>query len=102
MIEHAVARHAAIGMAMRPGESRAGGGQRLESEALQESRAAHIPGIGNDEAAGLVQPVKRATFIGDAGTNVGHAELLNVFVVGHCARDRGSAHLRLPHTLIGY
>src|ERR1700736_2659727 len=73
MIEHPVARHAAVTMAMRPRESGAGGGERLEAEALQVACASHVPGIGNDEAPCLVQFVKCAALIGNAGSDVGHA-----------------------------
>src|SRR5216683_6541555 len=73
MIEHPVARHAAVAVAMRPRESGAGGGERLEAEALQVACASHVPWIGNDEATRLVQFVKCAALIGNAGTDVGHA-----------------------------
>src|SRR6266481_9425458 len=73
MIEHAVARHAAVPVAMRPCESGAGGGERLEAETLQVACASHVPWVGNDEASCLVQFVKCAALVGNAGTDVGHA-----------------------------
>ena len=74
MIQHPIPGHAAVAVTMRPRESGAGGGQRLETDTLQIAGAAHIPRIRNDEAAALVQAMKCAAFIGDAGTNMRHAE----------------------------
>src|SRR5882757_5175340 len=91
MIEHPVARHAAVPMAMRPRESGAGGGERLEAEALQVACASHIPWIRNGEASCLVQFVKGAALIGDAGADVGHALLLET-IHGYCARDGELVH----------
>src|ERR1700693_2272494 len=103
MIEHPVARHAAVPMAMRPCESGAGGGERLEAEALQIACASHVPWIGNDEASCLVQFVKGAALVGDAGADVGHALLLES-IHGYCARGGELVHaaehlrtLRLSH-----
>src|SRR5258708_27135208 len=86
MIEHPVARHPAVPVAMRPRESGAGGGERLEAEALQVACASHVPWVGNDEASCLVQFVKCATLVGNAGTDVGHALLLKEVFGGYCAR----------------
>jgi len=72
MIQHPIAGHSAISMAVRPCEAGAGGGQRLEADTLQIAGAANIPWIGNYEAAALVQAMKGAAFIGDAGTNMRH------------------------------
>src|SRR6476646_2367114 len=44
-----------------------GRGQRLEAEALEIARAAGIPRIGNDEAAGFVKFAKGFAFVGGAG-----------------------------------
>src|SRR5882757_8915324 len=92
MIEHPVARHAAVPMAMRPRECRAGGGERLEAEALQVACASHIPWIRNGEASCLVQFVKGAALIGDAGADVGHALLLREAFPSYCARDGELVH----------
>src|SRR6266404_4664697 len=106
MIEHAVARHAAVPVAMRPCESGAGGGESLEAEALQVARTAHVPGVGKDEASRLVQFVKGATLVGNAGADMGHATVpqLDVRDQGRircllCARRRTRApRIRsLPH-----
>ena len=48
----------------RIGKAGAGGRQRLEAETLQIARAADVPRIGNDEAAGLVQLAEGAAFLG--------------------------------------
>src|ERR1700722_1369494 len=76
MIQLPVPRHAAIAMTMRPGKSRTRGGQGLEAQGLKIARAAHIPGVRNDEAAVLMQAMKCAPLIGDARANVWHANLL--------------------------
>ena len=65
MREHLVAALRAVGVALRVGVAGTGGRQRLEAEALQIARAADIPRIGNDEAAGLVQLAKRLALFGD-------------------------------------
>ena len=56
-----------IGKALAEGETGAGRGKRLEAEALQIARAAHVPRVGNDETAGLVKLAEGAAFLGDGG-----------------------------------
>src|SRR3974390_1687450 len=92
MIEHPVAGHAAVGVTVRPRESRAGGGERLDAEALKIAGAAHVPRIGDDETTRFMQPVKCAALVGNAGTYVVHALLLGDAVRGYCARDGALAH----------
>lgn len=70
MGQHLIERHGAVGPSRRPGEARAGGGERLEAEALQVARAADIPRIGHDEAAGLMEPAKLRAFFGDWNRHV--------------------------------
>src|ERR1700694_4818328 len=102
MIEHPVARHPAIPMAVRPGESGAGGGERLEAEALQKARASHVPGIGKDEASCLVQLVKCAALVGDTGADVGHASTpqrgvrLILIPIVHAAENSRTSRRELP------
>ena len=43
--------HVVVRPAQRPGEARAGGGERRETELGQEAGAADVPGVGDDEAA---------------------------------------------------
>ena len=57
------------------GVAGAGRRQRLEAEALQIARAADIPRIGNDEAAGLVQFAKRLALVGGGRTGGRHGTL---------------------------
>jgi hypothetical protein len=76
--ERHVARNGAIGSAARPGEAGARGGERLEAEALQETRASHVPRVRNDEAAGLVQLSKGATLVGAGGSIDGHRGVLTL------------------------
>jgi hypothetical protein len=46
--------HAVVAAPQRPGEARAGGGQGGEAEPLEKAGAADVPGVGDNEAAGLV------------------------------------------------
>ena len=66
MRQHSVARHRAVGIALREGIAGARGrGQRLEAEMLQIACGADVPRIGNDEAAGLVQLAEGAALVGN-------------------------------------
>src|SRR5215831_14526610 len=62
--KHVLARHATICGAARPGKSRAGGGERLEAQALQVAHGADVPGVGNNEASLLVQAPKGSALFG--------------------------------------
>jgi hypothetical protein len=66
-----VAGDAVVGRAVRPREAGAGGGQRLEAQALQVARAARVPGVGDHEAAGLMQRGEGAALVGDVGAHAG-------------------------------
>ena len=70
MREHVVARHRRVGEAARERETRARGGKRLEAQMLQIACGADVPRIGNDEAAGRMQLVKRGALFGDGGHEV--------------------------------
>lgn len=76
VIEHPVARHRAVPMAVRPREAGTRRGQRLEALSLQIARTAHIPRVRDQEAAALVQSMERAPLVGDAGADVGHERIL--------------------------
>src|ERR1700676_3566818 len=80
-------------MAVRPGKSGAGGGERLEAEPLQIARAADVPGVGNDEASGLVQSVKRAALVGNAGTNVRHVSSSGEIPIVHATENSRTSRL---------
>src|SRR5205814_2188223 len=60
--QHLLERDPGVAAAAGPGEAGAGGGERREAKLLQVAGAARIPGIGNDEAAALVQLAKRRAF----------------------------------------
>ena len=62
-----VQRDLVVAPAQRPGEPRAGGGERGEAEPGEDARAAEVPGIGDHEAAGLVQVAEAVDSIGDFG-----------------------------------
>src|SRR3954447_6874254 len=49
--------------ATRPGKAGAGGCECGEAEACQHTSTPNIPWIGNDEAAGLMQPSERVDFM---------------------------------------
>jgi hypothetical protein len=66
MTQHLVAADAVIRPRLTPGKARAGGGQRLEAEALQQHGRAGIEGIRHDEAAAFMQAAEGGTFIGEA------------------------------------
>ena len=53
------------------GVAGAGGRQRLEAEALEIARAADVPRIGNDEAAGLRAACGTCAFVGGRRTGAG-------------------------------
>src|ERR1043166_5809801 len=72
MGERQVAAELTIGKTLSEGEASAGGGERLEAEALKITRGADVPRIGNDETSGLVELAKGAAFVGDAGAGGGH------------------------------
>jgi hypothetical protein len=55
----------AVGKTLRMGVAGAGRRQRLEAQALQIARAADVPRIGNDEAAGLVQLAEGLALVGN-------------------------------------
>src|SRR6202790_3107965 len=80
-------------MAVRPGKSGAGGGERLEAEPLQIARAADVPGVGNDEASGLVQSVKRAALVGNAGTDVRHVSSSGEIPIVHATENSRTSRL---------
>src|ERR1700681_2282936 len=82
-------------MAVRPGKSGAGGGECLEAEPLQVACAADVPGVGNDEASGLVQSVKRAALVGNAGTDVRHLNSSGEIPIVHATENS-----RTPRLLI--
>ena len=67
MRQHHVARHVAVGIALRMRKAGTGGRQRLEAEPLQIAGAADVPRIGNDEAAGFMQAAEDTAFIGGRG-----------------------------------
>ena len=67
MRERVVDRDAVVGPPERPCEARAGRGERWKPELRQQPRAADIPGIRNDEAAGLVKLTKGCATVGDGG-----------------------------------
>ena len=55
MIDHLVQRRATVRAAQREGETRAGGGERLEAQGLERPGRAGIPRVGDDEGLALVQ-----------------------------------------------
>ena len=55
----------AVSAAHRPGHAGAGGGERLEAKMLQDLRRADVPGIGQHEAAALVQLAERRALVAD-------------------------------------
>ena len=57
------------------GVAGAGRRQRLEAEALQIARAADVPRIGDDEAAGLVQFAEGLALVGGGRTGGWHETL---------------------------
>src|SRR5215831_12927042 len=63
MLQHHGARDLAIGIALRPGIAGTGGGQGFEAQAGEHPRGAHVPRIGNNEAALLMQVAKRGALI---------------------------------------
>ena len=67
MRERLVHRDAVVGPPERPCEARAGRGNRWKPELRQQPRAADIPGIRNDETAGLVKLTKGCATVGDGG-----------------------------------
>ena len=67
---------AAVGRAVRPRAAGARGRQRLEAELLQVARGTGVPGVGNDEAARLVQPPERAAALGVSRGVGGHGQNL--------------------------
>ncbi len=73
--EHIVHRLPAIRITLRMGMTGAGGRQRLEAEALEIARAADIPRIGNDEAAGLVQRAEGLALVGGGRAGRRHGKL---------------------------
>ena len=60
-------RYLVVAPAQRPGKSGAGGGERGKAELGEQAGAAEVPRIGDDEAAGLVQPAERPAPFGGAG-----------------------------------
>ncbi len=65
MDEHEVKRHRAIGVTLRVGEPGTRGGQGLEAETGEISRAAGVPGIWDDEAAALMKDPERVALVDD-------------------------------------
>ncbi len=88
MGEHLVHGLVAVGVALRMGVAGTGGGQRLEAETLQIARAAHAPGIGDDEAAGLVQLAEGAAFFGNDGNGAGHGVNSSMEAIARACHDR--------------
>src|ERR1700719_1942801 len=75
MLKYSCARQPVIRPALRPGETRARGRERLESQALQVAGAAHVPRIRNDETPGLVQLSESLPLVGDGKPRLSHANL---------------------------
>src|SRR5262249_51108589 len=73
--QHVVDRLRAVGVALRMGVARAGRRQRLKTESLKITCAAHVPRIGNDEAAGLVQLAEGPALVGSGRTGGRHGKL---------------------------
>jgi hypothetical protein len=63
MGQHILQRNAVVGPAERPGEARAGRGNRLEAEMRERFRRADIDGIGDHETAALVQLAEMDAFV---------------------------------------
>src|SRR5215510_8439384 len=100
VFEHQVARHRAVGIALREGKAGAGRGERLEAERLQVTRAANVPGIGNDEAAALMQLAEGLALVGDArhGALV-YSSMAVPWLAG--LRHALELHRRLEHHALG-
>src|SRR6266403_6158282 len=75
MLKYSCARQPVIRPALRPGETRARGRERLESQALQVAGAAHVQRIRNDETPGLVQLSESLPLVGDGRPRLSHANL---------------------------
>ena len=91
MRQHPLQPDAVVGQRQGPGIAGAGGGQRLEARLLQPDGRARVPGIGNDEAAGLMQPAEGGAAIGDGN---GHGE--GSFLESGGDYSRGKARLAAP------
>ena len=72
MRQHLIAALRAVGIALRMGVARARRRQGFEAQALQIARAADIPRIGNDEAAGFVKLTESLPLVGGRWTGPGH------------------------------
>ena len=92
MRQHPLQPDAVVGERQGPGIAGAGGGERLEPRLLQPDRRARIPGIGDDEAAGVMQPVEGGAAIGDGS---GHDEN-SFFRTEGADYSRGKARLAAP------
>ena len=63
MFQHHIASNRSIGFSQRKSKSRASRGQRFKSQRLQQSRAARVPWIGDDECpVALMQCAKCLSF----------------------------------------
>ena len=74
MRQHLIAALRAVGIALRMGLARARRRQCFEAQALQIARAADIPRIGNDEAAGFVKLMEGLPLVGGRWTVRGHGK----------------------------
>src|SRR5580692_5440454 len=84
MGEYVVAALGAVGITFRMRMAGAGRRQRLEAQALQVARAADVPRIGNDEAAGFVKLMKSLALVGGGWTRARHGNLRDVAVGQAC------------------
>ncbi len=97
MRQHLVARLRAVGIAHRMGVAGAGGGQRLEAEALKIARAADVPRIGNDEAAALVRnsrKVLRLSAVDGRADGMENSRRMEMMNACHGRPRGGTAHFR--------
>src|SRR6202035_1681611 len=78
MGEYVVAALGAVGITFRMRMAGAGRRQGLEAKALQVSRTADVPRIGNDEAAGFMKLMKSLALVGCGWTRARHGNLRDV------------------------
>ena len=75
MIADVIDGDAVVRLAHGPGETGAGGSQRLEAEMLQRFGAADVEGIGDDEAAGLVELPEGGALVSSCQHDLSHVVL---------------------------
>src|SRR5207253_2333876 len=64
---HVVHGQTAIRVALCMRMARTRRGERLEAERLQVARAAHVPGVGDDETSARVQRAEGLSLVGNGG-----------------------------------